>query len=193
MKLTPQTLSQIRLVSWDVDGTLYSDAGFRVRLFLRFLSEARRHGWAHAGGKLRAIRAFHREVNEQRKGLASRVLPFRSPRPPHEREWFEQALRSLGPRRDARVLLAELQKRNLCQVVLSDFECDYKLRALGLEGYFQKTYCGEALGHWKPSPELFRKIQRDFGILPSQHLHIGDRHDTDGAGAEASGCVFFPI
>ncbi len=74
------------------------------------------------------------------------------------------------------------------QVILSDFEADYKLKLLGLERFFDAVYVGERMGVFKPSRVAYAKILEDFDLTPECLLHIGDRPDTDGAGAAAVGC-----
>ena len=87
-----------------------------------------------------------------------------------------------------KALLRHFQGRVRAQVILTDYESDYKLQGLGLEEYFDAVYVGERMGFLKPSPAPFARVLEDFGLAPECMLHIGDRVDTDGAGAGAAGC-----
>ena len=87
-----------------------------------------------------------------------------------------------------RPLLGHFQGRVRAQVILTDYEADDKLRGLGLQEYFGAVYVGERMGFFKPNPAPFERILEDFGLEPECMLHIGDRVDTDGAGAAAAGC-----
>jgi FMN phosphatase YigB (HAD superfamily) len=87
-----------------------------------------------------------------------------------------------------KALLEHFQERVRAQVVLSDYEAGYKLRGLGLERYFERVYAGERMGCFKPSPAPYFRILEDYGLGSECLLHIGDRADTDGAGAAAAGC-----
>ncbi|HEX4997651.1 MAG TPA: HAD family hydrolase, partial [Terriglobia bacterium] len=68
-----------------------------------------------------------------------------------------------------------------------------KLKCLGIARYFAGAYSCRRLGFWKPSPFPLAAVQRDFGVRPAEHLHIGDRVDTDGEACAANGCYFMPI
>ena len=172
----------IRLVSWDVDGTLYSS--FRLKLWL--LGAARQN--------ILRVHRFHRCVEAQRrnpncKADANELLQFTDIQA-REREWILAALTNLRPRPSAIDLLQRFASAGIPQVALSDFECGYKLEALGLDSYFLKTYSCQQLGFWKPSAIPLAHIQRELGIQPHEHLHIGDRPDTDGESCSRNGCQF---
>jgi putative hydrolase of the HAD superfamily len=87
-----------------------------------------------------------------------------------------------------REVLGHFQARVQAQVILSDYDADYKLEGLGLGEYFDRAYSGERIGSFKPNSVPFSRILEDYGIEPEHLLHIGDRVDTDGAGAAATGC-----
>ena len=185
---------QIRVVSWDVDGTLFSFAHLARQLFKRTVDSAKAKGWIKTGKALRRFVQYYRLVERQRckpdcMVIDSEFEALRETRI-HEREAMEFALRRIEPRADALQLLQYCTKNGITQVALSDFECDYKLAALGLTHHFQKAYSCREIGFWKPSPIPLMKIQKEFGIRPDQHLHIGDRLDTDGEACARNGCRF---
>ena len=105
-----------------------------------------------------------------------------------ERRWLCPAIKATGARPGIADALRSLRTRFEFQVALSDFECGHKLACLELADAFDATYACERFGHLKPNPEPFRWILRDLDLPPKALLHIGDRVDTDGAGAEAAGC-----
>lgn len=119
---------------------------------------------------------------EQWKGVLSR-----------EQEVIHALLPRIGPRTDILERLRQGRASGAIQVALSDLEARGKIEALGLASYFAEAVSAEALGFWKPSPEPFRWIQRRYGVEPGEHLHLGDRDETDGAGARAAGCRFVLI
>lgn len=179
----------IRLVSWDVDGTLYSERALRRALWRRVLSL---RNLAEVSG----LRATLREVNRQRAGDA-RVRPERAPTDPTrlaaQEEFLTEFLKHIPPRPEVIGLLERAKAAGIRQVVLSDFPCEKKLAALGLSGFFDSHAVGATSGFWKPSPTLFRQLESQCAVTPGQHLHIGDRDDTDGAGARAAGCRFLRL
>jgi putative hydrolase of the HAD superfamily len=181
--------SRVRAVSWDVDGTLYGLTD--LRRALRFMALVRAV-WPSTWRDLRALQAFTRAMNDVRlQGGDLSGLRLELPRAEHaaiETRWLIPALARIGPRSGAAELRARLAARGVRQVVLSDHPAREKLRALGLEGAFEQVFEGEALGWLKPSPRLFQVVVEALGVAPDELLHVGDREDTDGAGARAAGC-----
>lgn len=43
----------------------------------------------------------------------------------------------------------------------------------------------------KPHPQMLKQILVDFELQPAQILHVGDRLDSDGLAAEVTGCPFY--
>jgi FMN phosphatase YigB (HAD superfamily) len=140
---------------------------------------------------------FHQKVEAQRRRNDSRVdveelRSFESIQLA-EKAALDAALRITGPRAAALDTLKAFRADGVPQVVLSDFECEYKLKALGLTGFFARTYSCQAFGYWKPSASPFEHVQRDFGVQPHEHLHIGDRNNADGWGSARNGCRFIKV
>jgi putative hydrolase of the HAD superfamily len=94
---------------------------------------------------------------------------------------------------DALAFLELIAAALIPQVVLSDFESDAKLERLGLRDRFARLHDCQGLGHWKPSPVPFAQVEAAHGVRPDEHLHVGDRLDTDGEGARRAGCRFLHL
>ena len=80
-------------------------------------------------------------------------------------------------------------------VVLSDYDMvEEKLEALGLSGsMFDWVAAAPALGGLKPAHQLMTVVAERMGVRPSQCLVLGDREDTDGALARATGAQFYLV
>ena len=197
MSPDPFQYDRIRLVSWDVDGTLFSFLRLATELIKETLVEANSSGWRVTAGKLRQILQFHRIVEKQRRNCTCTVVRTELETVRNgqafQREAMDLALRKIPPRSSALKLLECFRQRGLIQVALSDFECGYKLQALGLSRFFQNAYSCQQLGFWKPSPVPLMKIQEEYRVSPDEHLHIGDRRDTDGEACLRNGCQFLLI
>jgi FMN phosphatase YigB (HAD superfamily) len=190
-------MSGIRLVSWDVDGTLFSYWRLARPLARELSRAAATDGWPTVAGRITEAWRFHRTVERQRRQLNSAVNhaalePFESA-VAWERDVLLAALQTAPLRVGALKLMDQFAASGVTQVALSDFECAAKTRRLGVAILFARTYSCERMGFWKPSPVPLARIQQDFGVAPSEHLHIGDRQDTDGAACAANGCRFMPI
>ncbi|MBX7098581.1 MAG: HAD family hydrolase [Myxococcaceae bacterium] len=183
--MTPR-LEGVRLVTWDVDGTLYDAA--RLRAVLRRRALRLQHL-----GALWAVLSTQRAVKAQRSGDGRVLADVRAtslPRLEAQDAFLAEQLRTIGARREALALLEAVRGAGIAQAALSDFPCRRKIAALGLDRYFERRHDAASLGFWKPSRALFAEVERLHGVTPGEHLHVGDRDDTDGAGARAVGCAF---
>lgn len=161
------SLAGVAAVSFDVDGTLYSDRFLGTRVVL----EAIRRGSPRDLHRLRNRRDPSSDFAARLAAEARILLP---------------AIRRRGPRSGVVELLDRLRPRTL--VAVSDFEPEAKLEALGLRGYFERVYAAERTGALKPDPRVFHAVLADLGIPASALLHVGNRADTDGGAARAAGC-----
>ncbi len=187
-------MSPIRLVSWDLDGTLYPKRGLYWQLWKLFVSQALEGHARSAGQELHQLRHFHRQFSRRMGNTqVCREIFADLDRPAVQNlefKWLSQALQNLRPTSAVMNRLNFFHGNGIRQVVLSNFRADYKVHALSLEPFFEKIWSCEEMEELKPSPLPFQIIQRFHGILPSQHLHIGDREDTDGDGARRAGCHY---
>lgn len=186
-------LNPVELVSWDVDGTLYSIRRMKWHLMRMILSEVAGGRGRSAGKEFGALRRYRTRIRVARSsgGAIDEALLKQDSHEPLLRivkRWFGPAIQETGPRAGVTDVLSFLASREIPQVVLSDYEAEYKLNSLGLADRFASKYIGESLGFVKPSPVLFQRVAADYNISPTRLLHIGDREDRDGAGARAAGC-----
>jgi HAD superfamily hydrolase (TIGR01549 family) len=186
-------LHPIKLVSWDIDGTLYSIRHMKWHLMRMFLSEIARSQGLAARKELAALRAYRARINDARLagGALAEFFLMQNCREvllEKEKRWYGPALQKTGPRSGVASVISFLATRDIPQVVLSDYEAAYKLDSLGLAGCFASIYVGERLGFVKPSPAGFQRAADDFDVSTASLLHIGDRADRDEAGARAAGC-----
>jgi len=183
----------IKLVSWDIDGTLYSISRMKWHLARMFLIEAAHGRGLLAGQELAALRRYRSLIDDAR--ATGGAVPERFLKQNHreslleiEKRWYGPAIHKAGVRRGVNNVMSFLAARNIPQVCLSDYEAAYKLKVLELKGEFASIYVGEHLGLVKPSPFGFQRAAADYEIPTSSLLHIGDRVDRDYAGACAAGC-----
>jgi FMN phosphatase YigB (HAD superfamily) len=180
-------LEGVRLVSWDVDGTLYSRRALERRLLWAAL-----RGWK-GWQQLRALRGYHRAIEAQRRTPEARVNAEALEKFGLRGDVVLRMLEGLAPNPVAVELIAALSGLKIPQVVLSDFAAQEKLKALGLQDRLPLAYDCQRLGHWKPSPIPFAHLEQVHGVRAADHLHIGDRLDTDGEGARRAGCRFLHL
>jgi putative hydrolase of the HAD superfamily len=191
-------------VLFDLDGTLYDTRAVRLRLLARVPGELARHGIVGVARRLRALAAFRR-AREAHRGsdpvesladvLSARVAAQLSYEPAlvrsAVREHFLESgfaeLRALASAQDRATLLA-LHARGYALGVLSEYPVDRKLEALGLRDLpWSAAMSCEEVGILKPDPAPFLEAARRMALAPERLLFVGDRRDTDVAGASAAG------
>jgi FMN phosphatase YigB (HAD superfamily) len=181
-------VAELRVVSWDLDGTLYDMGAMRRALNRQALGWIGRSPWR--GSKelfdfLRLARAM-----EASRGDSSRVEAFiRSERGQRflrlQAKWIVTALGVCGPRADAATVMDAIHKLALRQVVFSDYPIGEKLTALGLEAWVDHRVVAADTYVVKPDPRSFARLYNEMDVAPCEVLHIGDRVDTDGGAAAA--------
>lgn len=62
-----------------------------------------------------------------------------------------------------------------------------KLKACGLEPYFERMLTSENVGYQKPDPRVFERALQEAGCTPAQAIMVGDDFEVDIAGARRAG------
>ncbi|MCC7366248.1 MAG: HAD family hydrolase [Dehalococcoidia bacterium] len=93
---------------------------------------------------------------------------------------------------DARALLGSLRYRGYAMALVTNSLFPARLfaarvAALGFAGYFGAIVTSSDAGHGKPHPAPYRAALDTLAVEPSDALFVGDREDTDVAGARALG------
>ena len=176
-----------------MDGTLYSAGLLRVHLAFALMRETLSGRRKAARGDIAILKQHVAAIERARlaggtidAGLKSSSLGKQQQ--DIERRWMVAAIGKARLRDGALEVMDAIGARRLPMVVVSDYTTEHKLRALGISDRFEAAIEGVRLGYVKPRPELFSRAADKLGIPASALLHIGDREDTDGAGARAAGC-----
>ncbi len=187
--------SAVRAVTFDLDGTLYDAAAARLPMLwacfprwrtLRVGRAVREELRGRTFPNGAALRDEEARVAGERLGVDAAMARHRLD------TVFDadltRALGRLGACVGARDGLAALAGRGLRLGVVSDRRVDDKLAALGLADLpWAARVSADDVGLLKPAPALFLRACEALGVAPSDAVHVGDRDDTDGAGARAAG------
>jgi putative hydrolase of the HAD superfamily len=184
---------EIRLVTWDVDGTLYSLRRMKRYVLAQYLKETIKGNGAFAHLELATLRLYREIIDRARKEGGTIDGKLRDDvdlalLEKATQHWYVETIGKVGPRSGIKDVLIGLRERGIPQVVFSDYEADAKLKSLGLAEHFDGVYIGERLGFVKPNHAVLKRIAEDFSVPIEHVLHIGDRVDRDEAAADAAGC-----
>ncbi|MBI3893843.1 MAG: HAD family hydrolase, partial [Candidatus Wallbacteria bacterium] len=194
----------LRLVTFDLDGTLYSNSTYVPKLVWHwFLANFMRAPFA----TLRRVRAarLYQKAREalRRRGqvsdLRAEAFAQAAAASGYAEEFvratiegliydnpFDGAAAHVYP--DVRETLLVLHARGLKLAVLSDYPVEKKLAALGLaDAGWDLLMSAEDVNALKPHPALFTAACARLDVPPAEALHVGDRTDCDVAGAHAAG------
>ena len=188
-------------VAFDLDGTLYPNIRFYIRLvpfllkeqrLLRALNGARqrlRETGGYGGDFYELQARLMAEVLGQPAGLVKeRVerLIYRGWEPHFKKiRLFPHVKETLDAFRDNGVKMG----------LLSDFPPLAKLENLNLGKYWDAVLCSEQCGRLKPDPKPFMDLSARMAVRPEELLYVGNslRYDVAGAfGAGMKTALVFP-
>lgn len=197
--LGPADWAGIRLVAFDMDGTLYSQYRLRVRMMGDILLDAASRRTLDTMTVLRAYRQIRERLAEHEVADFESVLVAKTAsttaRSPDEvrsivAEWLERRpLPYLAACRYPGLveLFAGLRRKGKVIGILSDYPVSAKLAALGLDADHVVCASDPGIGLLKPNPRGLGAMIEAAGTNPRQTVLIGDRADRDGAAARRIG------
>jgi putative hydrolase of the HAD superfamily len=198
------TMSRVRAVLFDLDGTLYVQRPVRLRMAVEIAAFVATR--PSVGSRaLRVVKAYREAQESLRRHVDAiydermqlQAAAERSAVPIDEAarivdEWmFERPLKHVAKFRAPGLvpLLERLSHKGLRLGVLSDYAAERKLRALGVHKWFSQVASASDIDirALKPNPRGFLVACARWGLAPDEVVMVGDRADADGAGAAAAG------
>jgi len=191
--------SGIEGAAFDLDGTLYPNYNFNIKLLPFILKEGR---LLSAFGRARNIirkeqEAFtYKQENFYRyqAELAAKILG-KSAQEIEEKidrmiyKGWEPLFKKVKLFKGAVETLAALKKAGFKMGLLSDFPPDNKLEYLGISGFWDAALCSEKCGALKPHPSSFKVLAGAMGLPPEKILYIGNSYHYDVVGASRAGMM----
>jgi FMN phosphatase YigB (HAD superfamily) len=188
---------EIKLVVFDVDGTLYRQAPLRVRMAAKLLW----HSLARLDVKTPASLRYYRKLREELAELEVADFEIYLRARTSDRfgipadavddivaKWIEQEpllyLRSCAYS-GLQQLFAGIRQSGRTIGILSDYGASAKLSALGLTA--DRIVIASDVGMLKPHPRGLETLIASESVTPAQTLVIGDRVERDGAAARRAG------
>lgn len=189
----------IRLVVFDVDGTLYRQDRLRLRMAIELILDGVKGRGRATVDVLARYRRIREAIGEQGVPDFNTVLLERTAVEcgcsaatvdAIVKEWIDnRPLRFLPRLRYAGldILFDSLRRHRKVVGIFSDYPAAAKLEALGLKADIVISSTDARVGVLKPNPEGLIQIMMAAGASPAQTLMIGDRVDRDGVAARTAG------
>ena len=193
-------LSSVDLVVLDLDGTLYDKRHLSLRMVMHALCDIRkmqaeRHTRAnmkgtYLGNKEAFYTTYFLRLSQMLNTSSDSIQYW------YEKRYMPQMVRLIGKHHHAgdwvMPFIQQCRSQGIKLVVLSDYgHAEDKLQALGLSPtLFDWVVSAPELGGLKPAPQLLHQVAQQMGVAVEKCLVIGDREDTDGAMARATGAQF---
>jgi len=184
-------------VAFDLDGTLYPNYRFNIKLVPFILKQGR---LLAAFGKARSIIrkeqevsfTAHRNFYDYQAEITAKILGV-PPRPLKEKidlliyKGWEPLFLNIKLFKNAARTLAALKKAGLKLGLLSDFPPETKLEHLNLSGIWDAVLCSEQYGALKPHPLSFTELAAAMSLPCEKILYVGNSLSYDVKGAQKAG------
>ena len=193
--------SQIRLVVFDVDGTLYDQRRLRLLMARDIFFHLLASGDLRCVRLLRTYRHLREHLAEKETARFEQVLLEKtvtacgcSPAVVQQTvfTWMEQRplpylTRCRFPGIEA--VFAGLRYRGIAIGIYSDYPAQAKLDAMGLHADYVVCAPDEGVGYLKPHPRGLQVLLERAKIAPENTLLVGDRTERDGEAARRAGVL----
>jgi putative hydrolase of the HAD superfamily len=192
-------VNEIKVVCFDIDGTLYHPSATRRKLlpslfpnpflayrynkfrkFIRKEKETTRVSTLLEYRLQQAAWIGRTSDPQQMKRIASDI----------EKQMYnrwKKSFKVLTPFADLRSSLEELRNKGYILAALSDFPVEQKLVTLGVEDLFEVAFCTEESGYLKPHRAPFLNLCERLDVKPHQVVYVGDSCPKDMVGAKRVG------
>ena len=195
--------NNIKVVIFDLDGTLYNQSALRKKMFFSLLKYYTPRFW-----RIKEILILYhfRAEREKRTGYNGPGLERQ------QYEWCAEKLNipaakikkivdhwifyypnqflSLNIYPGVKELFATLSKLGIKTAIYSDYQAKNKIAAMGLHADLIISSTDSEIDRFKPDPAGINYIIKTFNVLPEECLFIGDREELDGKCASNAGVPY---
>lgn len=185
-------LGEIKVVAFDIDGTLYEERKLNRRIFFHFLKHLRFFSlYGLARVELRKSDYYADFKTAQAELMAKKLhcTPQKAQKKLDDIVYY--GLRKYFTKFDcmkgSRELIKRLKEAGLKVALLSDFPPEQKGDLWGLKPYCDLLLGTEEVGALKPSPKAFLALAERLGVPAEEIFYIGNNHKYDVLGPKNAG------
>ncbi|MCQ2610515.1 MAG: HAD family hydrolase [Treponema sp.] len=185
-------MENIKVVAFDIDGTLYPQWTFYARMWPHFLKYIRTfYHFGRVRVQLRKTAPLPDFFKYQITLMAERLgCSFEKAERKLNRAVYEglpKYFKHVKPYDGVRETFAALKEAGYKVAILSDFPPSQKGDLWGLLPYCDYVKGSEEIGALKPSKYAFGSFAKELGVDPSQILYVGNHKKYDVLGAKNAG------
>lgn len=204
ISMRKEKITQYKAVIFDLDGTLYYQNPFRLRMACWMLGYLIKHPSSLKDmliiKKYRKVRddwekcdtapdsGGTRELDARQYAYVADKMKVTPERVQRTISFFmlEAPLKLLAGYRDNVLadMIKELREQKITVVIYSDYPVQDKLKALRIKADACYTSADRQINCMKPDPKGIRVILKEQGIFNAEALMIGDRYEKDGLAAK---------
>ena len=194
-------LNDIKAITFDVDGTLYSVKKLKLLAllsmphhikFLKIFSNSRelirKKNLINKNIEFEGFNIFEQQIkmvanelnisNANAEKKINKLIYKKLP----------ELLKYISAFSGVDILLKELTKKEIKFGIISDYPSEEKINRLNLNFYnWEFMISGDRENYLKPHKRVFEKAVQLLNIKPENILHVGDREDCDILGAKSAG------
>jgi len=183
---------EIKVVAFDIDGTLYEESKLNSRIILHFLKHLRFFSlYGIARVELRKKYDYEDFKTTQAELMAKKLhcSPQKAQKKLDDivyvglRKYFSR----FDCRKGARELIKKLKEAGVKIALLSDFPPEQKGDLWGLKPYCDLLLGTEEVGALKPSPKAFLVMAERLGVSTKEIFYVGNNHKYDVEGPKKIG------
>ncbi|HMR83798.1 MAG TPA: HAD family hydrolase [Niabella sp.] len=201
-----QQLGTIKLVIFDVDGTLYNQRKLQLNMCLSLLKYYLVHPLEikdlYILYQFRKEREKHSGYNsnnlneEQYEWCASKLhIPLKRVKAVISKWIYDMPLQYLRSTKysGTSALFDTLRRQNIKIAVYSDYPANDKLNVMGLKTDISVSSTDAEINSFKPSPRAVYFVCKELNIAKEACLFIGDRDSRDGQCARNAGIRYIVL
>lgn len=218
IQMKKKSLGEYKAVIFDLDGTLYYQKPFRIKMATYLAGYVLTHPWCIKDMFL--IKAY-REIREEWEKYScdeiGKNIPDTYNLDQSQYEYVARAKKTTAQKVKKTIeffmldaplkllpgfkddvlceIIEELRKKdkNIKIVIYSDYPVENKLNSLGITADYLFTSGDEEIGCMKPDPKGLKVILDKLGLDSNDAIMIGDRFEKDGEAAIANKMDFIIV